>query len=103
MMVDFLGLLQEFMGLTNCDRKYLWKELVGLLSYNHGALGETSTSPIFLVKIRRSWFLSCYDEFYDFIFEHGLFDLPLVGGTCMWSNNHDSPSWSIIGRFLISP
>lgn len=30
-------------------------------------------------------------------------DIPLVGGTFMWSSNRKHPSWSIIGRFVISP
>jgi hypothetical protein len=42
-------------------------------------------------------------EFSDFIFEQSLMDLPLVEWTCTWSNNRDSPSWSRIDRFLVSP
>jgi len=30
-------------------------------------------------------------------------DLSLVGGTFTWLNNGDSPSWSRIDRFLVSP
>jgi hypothetical protein len=46
----------------------------------------------------------CSDmKFYDFIFEQGLMDLPLVRGTFMWSNNRDSPAQSRIDRFLVSP
>jgi hypothetical protein len=41
-------------------------------------------------------------DFSDFIFEQGLMDLPLVGGSFMWSNNWESPSWSRIDRFLVS-
>jgi hypothetical protein len=41
-------------------------------------------------------------EFYNFIFEQGLMDLPLVGRTFTWSNNQVSPSWSRIDRFLVS-
>jgi hypothetical protein len=38
-------------------------------------------------------------EFYDFSFDQGLMDLPLVGGAFTWSNNQ---SWSRINRFLVS-
>ncbi len=41
-------------------------------------------------------------EFLDFIFEQGLMDIPLVGGSFMWSNNRGHPSWFIIDRSLIS-
>jgi hypothetical protein len=30
-------------------------------------------------------------------------DLPLVGGTSTWLNNWESPSWSRIDRFHVSP
>jgi hypothetical protein len=42
-------------------------------------------------------------EFSDFIFYKGMMDLPLVGRTFTWLNNWESPSWSIINRFLVSP
>jgi hypothetical protein len=41
-------------------------------------------------------------EFYHFIFEQGLMDIPLVGDNFMRSNNQDTPSWFRIGRFLFS-
>jgi hypothetical protein len=41
-------------------------------------------------------------EFSEFIFDQGLLDIPLVGGTFMWSNNRNSSSWSRIDRFLVS-
>jgi hypothetical protein len=31
-------------------------------------------------------------ELFDFNFEQGLMDLPLVGGTFTWSNNRNSPT-----------
>jgi hypothetical protein len=42
-------------------------------------------------------------DFSNFIYEQGLMDLPLVGGTFTWSNNRNSPSWSRIDRLLVSP
>jgi hypothetical protein len=41
-------------------------------------------------------------EFSDFIFEQGLTDLPLTGGSFTWSNN-ENPTWSRLDRFLVSP
>jgi hypothetical protein len=38
-----------------------------------------------------------------FIFEESLMDIPLKDGNFTWSNNRDSPSWSRIDMFLISP
>jgi hypothetical protein len=42
-------------------------------------------------------------EFSDFVFEQGLMELPLAGGTFTWSNNWDVPTWFRIGRFLVCP
>ena len=42
-------------------------------------------------------------DFLEFIFYQGLMDISLVGGNLIWSNNHDSQSWSRIDRFLLSP
>jgi hypothetical protein len=42
-------------------------------------------------------------KFFDFIFDQGLMNLPLVGGTFTGSNNQKSPSWSRIDRFLVYP
>jgi endonuclease/exonuclease/phosphatase family metal-dependent hydrolase len=41
-------------------------------------------------------------EFFEFIFDKGIMDIPRVGGNFMWSNDQDSLSWSIIDRFLLS-
>jgi len=38
-------------------------------------------------------------EFFDFIFEHGLMDIPMVRGRSAWSNCR---AWSRIDRFLLS-
>jgi hypothetical protein len=42
-------------------------------------------------------------EFFDLIFYQGLQDLPLVGGSFIWSLSRDPPKWSRIDRFLVSP
>jgi hypothetical protein len=41
-------------------------------------------------------------EFLDFIYEQGLMDLPLTGGSFMSNNNQEISSWSHIDRFLVS-
>jgi hypothetical protein len=46
---------------------------------------------------------SIHDGIFRFTFEHGLMDIPLVGGQFMWSNNHENESWSRIYRFYLSP
>jgi hypothetical protein len=38
-------------------------------------------------------------EFSEFIFEQGLMDIPMVGGSFTWSNRC---TWSKIDRFLLS-
>ena len=42
-------------------------------------------------------------EFSDFIYEQGLMDLPLAGGSFTWSISQDPSLWSRIDRFLVSP
>jgi hypothetical protein len=41
-------------------------------------------------------------EFFEFIFEQGLIDIPLVGSSFTWFNNHDPLVWSRIDRYLFS-
>jgi hypothetical protein len=42
-------------------------------------------------------------EFFDFISDQCLMDLPLGGGAYTWPISCDLPVWSRIDRFLISP
>jgi hypothetical protein len=42
-------------------------------------------------------------EFSDFIFEQGLMNISLVGGSFVRSNNSDPLSWSRIDKFIVSP
>jgi len=44
----------------------------------------------------------CWIFFFEFIFDQGLMNIPLVGGNFMWSNNCDSLTWFRIDRFLLS-
>jgi len=41
-------------------------------------------------------------EFSEFIYEQGLMDLPIAGGSFTWSNNQDISYWCRIDRFLVS-
>lgn len=41
-------------------------------------------------------------EFLEFIFDQGLMDIPLVGGSFIWSDNRELQSWSRSDRFLLS-
>jgi hypothetical protein len=53
-------------------------------------------------RLSDSRFSTAMVEFYHFIFEHGLMDIPLVGGNFTWSNNRDTTSWFKIGKFVFS-
>ena len=47
-------------------------------------------------------FTSVMTDFSDFIFEQGLIDLPLEGGTFTWSNSREVASSSRLDKFLLS-
>jgi hypothetical protein len=42
-------------------------------------------------------------DFFDFLHEQGLLDLPLAGGLFTWSLAQDPPKWSRTDCSLISP
>uniref|UniRef100_A0A2N9H1T5 Reverse transcriptase domain-containing protein n=1 Tax=Fagus sylvatica TaxID=28930 RepID=A0A2N9H1T5_FAGSY len=55
-----------------------------------------------LASVSTWWDIPCMQEFSDFIFDMGLLDLPLEGGSITWSNSwSQSQSW--LDRFLFSP
>jgi len=66
------------------DGRFLWDELAGLLSWWNfpWCIGRAFNITRFPSERLGA----------DFIFYHGLMDLPLVGGKFTWSNNWDSPS-----------
>jgi exonuclease III len=47
--------------------------------------------------------LSAMRDLSNFIFDQGLMDLPLAGGSYSWSLRLDPLVWSRIDRFLVSP
>jgi hypothetical protein len=51
-----------------------------------------------LVFLMRDWVKPVFAmvEFSYFIFNHGLMDIPCVGGNFTWPNNQDPRSWSRI-------
>lgn len=84
----------------------LWDELAGLLSWwvMPWCIGGDFNVIRFLAERSSGVRLnSSMLEFSDFIFEQGLMDLPLAGGSFTWSNNQEIPIWSRLDRFLISP
>jgi hypothetical protein len=75
---------------SDCYRRYLWEELVGLLSWWNlpwWIRGDFNITRFPSEKLGEAGFCPAMGEFSNFIFDKGLMDLPLVGGTFMWSNN----------------
>jgi hypothetical protein len=84
------------------DRRCLWDELAGLMSYWDLPWCIGGDFNIVRFPSERSGgrrINGAMREFSEFISECGLMDLPLNGGVCTWSNTR---SWSRIDRFLIS-
>jgi endonuclease/exonuclease/phosphatase family metal-dependent hydrolase len=87
-------------------RSSLWDELAGLSSWWElpWCIGGDFNVTRFPAERSRDVRLNAaMMEFSDFIFEQDLMDLPLVGGPFTWSNNQETPSWSHLDRFLVSP
>jgi hypothetical protein len=104
---DFSWAFAEVYG-PNIDalRSSLWDELAGFSSWWElpWCIGGNFNVTRFPAKRLRDVRLNAtMMEFSDFIFEQGLMDLPLVGGLFAWSNNQESPSWSRLDKFLVSP
>jgi hypothetical protein len=90
---------------SNSDRRLLWDELAGILSWWSlpWCIGGDFNVTRFPSERSGEGSLSAMRDFSDFIFDQGLLDLPLAGGTCTWSLRPDPLVWSRINRFLISP
>jgi hypothetical protein len=103
--IALLGLFAGVYGLNlDRDRRLLWDELVGVLSWWNIPLCIGGDFNVTRFPSERSGGV-CLDlairEFSDFISEQGLMDLSLVGGSFTWSISHDPPLWSRNDHFLV--
>ena len=72
------------------DRRRLWEELAGVYSrwdvpWCMG--GDFNITRFHSERSGHFWNSAAMEEFFEFIFELDLMDLPLVGGEYTWSNN----------------
>jgi exonuclease III len=90
---------------SDMDRSLLWDELAGILSWWSlpWCIGGDFNAARFPSERSGEGNRPAMREFFDFIFELGLMDFPLVGGAFTWSRTFDPPVWSRIDRFLVSP
>uniref|UniRef100_A0A2N9IY01 Reverse transcriptase domain-containing protein n=1 Tax=Fagus sylvatica TaxID=28930 RepID=A0A2N9IY01_FAGSY len=90
---------------VDADRGLLWEELAGFHSW-WGVLwcigGDFNVVRFPNEKLGAGRHTGAMQIFFEFIFELGLVDLPLMEGQFTWSNNQDLPAKSCIDRFLVS-
>jgi exonuclease III len=73
------------------DRKMLWDELVGIMSWWEKPWcigGDFKAIRYPSERLGDTQYSSAMREFFDFIFEQGFMDIPLVGVKLTWSNNY---------------
>jgi hypothetical protein len=100
-----MGVCRVYGPNDDVERKYLWDELVGLMSWWELPWcigGDFNVVRFPCERSRRFQTITAMLDFSEFIFDQGLMDIPLVGGNFTWSNNRDLQSWSRIDRFLLS-
>jgi len=87
------------------DRRGLWDELAGILSWWRmpWCIGGDFNITRFPSERSGDGSVSAMRDFCDFISDQGLMDFPLAGGSYTWSISCDPPVWSKIDRFLVSP
>jgi hypothetical protein len=90
---------------VDSDRRVLYDELARLSSWWNGLWCIGGDFKIICFPSKRSnGFCPSITmlEFFKFIFEQDLMDIPPVGGIFAWSNNRDPLAWSRIEKFLLS-
>jgi hypothetical protein len=99
--IIFFGLLQVFfLPNANGDRRFLWDELAGLLSWwdlPWCMEGDFNVTCFPSENLGEAHFCLAMFELLDFISELRLMDISLVGGSFTWSSNRDPLLWSRIG------
>jgi hypothetical protein len=87
------------------DRRRLWDELAGILNWwiLPWCIGGDFNITRFSSERSGEGSVSDMRDFGDFIYDQGLMDFPLAGGSYTWSLSGDPPTWSRIDRFLVSP
>ena len=88
------------------DRRILWDELAGVLSWWNMPWcigGDFNATQFPSERSGGARLDSAVREFYNFISEQGLVDLPLVGGSFTWLISDDPPLWSRNDHFLVFP
>jgi hypothetical protein len=86
------------------DRRILWDGLAGLMSWWKMSWCIEEDFNVTRFPSERSE-VTCrlaMSDFFYFLHEQGLLDLPLVEGLFTWSLAQNPPKWSRIDRFLIS-
>ena len=87
------------------DRRLLWEELFGLNSWWNVPWcvgGDFNVVRFPPERFGSTSFTAAMREFSSFIFEQGLIDIPLQGGSFTWSNSREVVSKARLDRFLFS-
>jgi hypothetical protein len=90
---------------SGCDRRRLWDELAGICSWWDSPWcigGDFNVTRFPSERSSEAHLCSAMTDFFDFIADQGLMDLPLGGGSFTWLISHDPPVRSRIDCFLVS-
>ena len=87
------------------ERRLLWEELFGLSSWWNVPWcvgGDFNVVRFPSKRVGSTVYIVAMREFFYFILEKGLIDLPLEGGTFTWSNSREVESKARLDKFLFS-